>query len=77
MDHKTMTKRRNYYTYEQKTGNKVNHRGITNDLDRREQEHQEQFPGSHIKQVGIAKTKEGALEWERRQDKTITPSRRK
>ena len=51
--------------YHLKQGNKVVHRGITNDLDRREQEHQTKYPGSHIQQVGRSTSREAALKWER------------
>jgi len=44
---------------------KVVHRGITNDLERREREHQEEFPGSKIKQIGNKVPRESALKWER------------
>ncbi|GAI92215.1 unnamed protein product [marine sediment metagenome] len=60
-----MTKR-NWYTYEFKVGNKVVHKGITEDLERREGEHQANVnPKGHIKQVGHAKTEEGARQWEK------------
>jgi predicted GIY-YIG superfamily endonuclease len=63
-----MSKHRNWYTYEFKRGNKILHKGITQDLDRREQEHQSNFDSKgHIKQVGIAKTEEGARNWEKDQ----------
>ena len=45
---------------------KVVHRGITDDLERREQEHQEAFGGGHIKQIGHRTTREAAEEWERK-----------
>lgn len=44
---------------------KVVHRGITNDLDRREREHQAEFPGSKIKKIGNITTRDAALKWER------------
>jgi len=45
---------------------KVVHRGITaRTLEDREYEHQEAYPGSHIKQIGRRTTREKALEWER------------
>jgi len=52
-------------------GRKIVHSGITNDLERREAEHQ-QKPGQskgHIKQVGYRTTRENALAWEREQPK--------
>ena len=38
------------YKYHLKKGNEVVHCGTTNDLDRRQAEHQEQFPGTKIDQ---------------------------
>ena len=35
-----MAKKRDTYKYDYKVGNGIVHSGITNDLDRREQEHQ-------------------------------------
>ena len=60
----TMAKQRDTYKYQFKIGNKIVHGGITNDLDRREQEHQQQWPKGHIRQVGNRTTKEAAREWE-------------
>jgi len=60
-----MSKPRDTYKYHQKIGNKVVHRGITNDLDRREQEHQQKWPVSHIDKVGNKTTREAGLKWER------------
>lgn len=56
---------RDTYKYHLKIGNKIVHRGITNDLERREAEHQQEFPGAKIKQIGNRTTREGALKWER------------
>ena len=61
-----MAKERDTYKYQFKEGNKVVHRGITNDLDRREGEHKSEKPEGHIKQVGRKTTREAALEWEER-----------
>jgi len=60
---------RNYFTYELKKVNKVVHRGYTNNLERREQEHQQQFPGSHIIQIGRAKSKKNCIEWDKKMHK--------
>ena len=57
--------RRPMYKYQVKVGKKIVHRGITNNLQRREQEHQQKWPGGHIVQVGRRTTEEAALEWER------------
>ena len=56
---------RDTYKYHVKNGNRIVHRGITNDLNRREQEHQAEYPGLQIRQVGRRTTREAALEWER------------
>lgn len=60
-----MSDKRDTFKYHQKAGNKIVHRGITNDLERREQEHQQRWPDSHIDKVGNKTTREGALKWER------------
>ena len=60
-----MGKPRNWYTYQFKRVNKVLHGGITQDPERREQEHQQNIdPKGHLKIIGIAKTKDGAEKWE-------------
>ena len=56
---------RDAYKYHVKVGHKVVHRGVTYDLERREAEHQEEFPGSRLEQVGRRTTWESALKWER------------
>ena len=56
---------RDTFKYHLKVGNKIVHRGITNDLDRRESEHQDKFPNAKIEQVGRRTTRDAALEWER------------
>jgi len=64
-----MSKARNTYKYHFKVGPKIVHSGETKDLERREQEHQQKWPGGHIKQVGIRTTEEAAREWEEKQKK--------
>ena len=59
-----MGKRRNTYKYNFKIGNKIVHGGITDDLERREEEHQQKWPKGHITQVGRRTTEEAAREWE-------------
>ncbi len=59
------TSTRDTYKYQFKVGNQIVHGGITNDLDRREQEHQQQWPNGHIKQVGRRTTEEAARQWEK------------
>jgi len=56
---------RDTYKYHLKDGGKVVHRGKTNDLNRREGEHQAEHPGAKIHQVGRKTTDEAALKWER------------
>lgn len=56
---------RDTHKYHLKQGHRVVHRGITYDLARREAEHQEQYPGSRIVQVGRRATREAAIKWER------------
>jgi len=61
-------------------GNRVVHRGITNDPDRREREHKasrKHWVTGRIIQVGNVTTRNGALDWELGQKKTITPVRKK
>ena len=57
---------RDTYKYQFKQGNRIVHGGITNDLDRREQEHQRKYGHGHIKQVGRRTTEEAARAWERK-----------
>ena len=60
---------RTTYKYHFKLGNRIVHMGITNDIDRREQEHR-QMPGwetGHIRQVGRRTTRDAALDWESEQ----------
>ena len=61
---------RDTYKYQFKIGNKIVHGGITNDLERREQEHQQKSPGGHIKQVGRKTTEEAARDWEKKKGYT-------
>ena len=59
--------KRDTYKYQFKVGNKVVHKGITNDLERRDAEHKQDWPSGHIKQVGHAVDKKSAREWEKEQ----------
>ena len=57
---------RDTYKYHFKIGNKIVHGGITDDLERREQEHKATFgEKGHIKQVGRRTTEEAARKWEK------------
>ena len=60
-----MVKARDTFKYHFKVGNKIVHRGVTNDLDRREGEHRERWPNGKITQVGRKTTRPAALDWER------------
>ena len=62
---------RNTYNYTFRVGRKVSHRGITYDPKRREQELQRVRPGGKLTVNGRAKTRAGALRFERTQTKTI------
>ena len=65
-----MSKPRDTYKYHFKKGNKIVHSGITDDLERREQEHQQKWSNGHIKQVGRKTTEDAAREWEGDQEKS-------
>lgn len=65
-----MAKSRDTYKYHFKVRNKIIHSGITEDLKRREEEHQQKWPSGHIKQVGHRTTEEAAREWENKQKKS-------
>ena len=65
-----MAKSRNTYKYQFKVGRKVVHGGITDNLERREQEHQQKWSKGHIKQVGRKTTEEAAREWEEKKGYT-------
>ena len=68
---------RDTYKYHFKKGNRIVHTGVTNDLDRREQEHKQDLGESgHIKKVGRATTRDAALEWEREQAEKGKPTRK-
>ena len=67
---------RDTYKYQFKVGNKTVHRGVTNDLGRRELEHTERWPDGHITQIGRRTTRERALAWEREGGKSRRSSRK-
>ena len=62
-----MGKPRNTYKYKFKVKNKIVHKGITEDLERREQEHQQKWPNGHIVREGRITTEEAARKWEEEQ----------
>ncbi len=58
--------KRSWYKYEFKRGNKILHGGITEDLERREDEHQAKYgQKGHVRQVGRRTTEDGARKWEK------------
>lgn len=66
-----MAAKRDTYKYHFKNGRKIVWSGITDDLERREGEHQRKpgWSGGHILQVGHRTTEEAAREWEEKQNK--------
>lgn len=56
---------RDTYKYQFKIGHKIVHGGITNDLERREQKHQQKWANGHIKQVARKPTEAAARDWEK------------
>ena len=66
---------RDTFKYHYKWGNKILHTGITNDLDRREREHQRDIdPAGHISQVGRRTTRGGAKAWQDEQRRKGKPT---
>ena len=63
-------KYRNTYKYDFKVSNKIMHSGITEDLERREKQHQQKWPKGHIVQVGRKTTEEAAEKWEETKQKS-------
>jgi hypothetical protein len=57
--------KRDTFKYDFKRVNKIVHSGITIDLDRRESELKQSWPGGHIVQVGRRTTVEAARDWEK------------
>ena len=61
---------RDTFKYHLKRGNKILRSGITNDLDRREKEHQQEYgPDVHITKVGRVTTRNAARAWEKEERK--------
>jgi len=56
---------RNTTKYHLKDGGKIVHRGITDNPDRREAEHQVESPNTKLHKVGRNTTREAGLKWER------------
>ncbi len=61
---------RDTFKYKVRVGRTVVHGGITKDLERREEEHQQKWPSAKLTQVGRRTTDEAAREWEK--DKGFT-----
>ena len=59
------TSTRDTSKYQFKVGNQIVHSGITNDLERREQEHQQNLPKGQIEKVGRRTTEDAAWKWEK------------
>ena len=59
-----MAKAKGTYKYYFKVGNRIVHGGITDHLERREQEHQQKLPKGHICKVGRCTTEDAARKWE-------------
>ena len=59
-----MSNPRETYKYHFIKDRTVVHRGITEDLERREGEHERRYGGGHIKQIGNRTTDEAARKWE-------------
>lgn len=62
---KLMDNSKNTYKYVLKVGEKVVHRGVTNDLERRQAEHRVRWPDGQVEPVGEKTTMEQALIWMR------------
>jgi len=56
--------KRDTYKYELKDGNKVLYVGITNDPERREQEHRQNKEFGHMNVIGNRTTRNAAENWE-------------
>lgn len=54
-----------WHKYYVKIGNKIVDGGITTDPERRGQEREREYPGSHLFKVGHRTTEEAAREWEK------------
>jgi len=65
----------NRYCYDYKVNGVIKHSGITQDTKRREQEHQQRWPGGKLEVVKGPVTEAVAREWEKTKQKAITPQR--
>lgn len=62
--------KRDTWNYEFRVGRKVSHRGISKNPEERGKQHQRVRPGGKLTKKGRAKTRAGALAFERTQTKT-------
>jgi len=62
-----MVKPRTWKKYKFVVDGRIKHKGITKDLDRREEEHRQKYGKGRIKQVGSGVTEDSAREWEKKQ----------
>ena len=72
-----MSKPKDTYRYHLKVGRTIVYRGVTNDLKRREAEHNIRWPGAELKSIGGKTTRETALKWERDGGKAIRTTTRR
>ena len=61
-----MSSKRDTVKYQGRVGRKIVHGGITKDIERREQEHQQEWPNIKLTQVGNRTTEKAAREWEKK-----------
>lgn len=60
-----MAQPRDTYKYQYINNGRIEHSGITNNLDRREAELRRQYGPGNIRQVGRRTTRDAAREWEK------------
>ena len=60
-----MSKPRDTFKYHFEVDGKIVHRGVTNDLERRNAEHQVRWPNGRIVKIGHKTTREQGLAWEK------------
>lgn len=60
-----MSKARDTYKYKVRVGREVVHGGITDDPERREEEHQQKWPNAKLTTVGRRTTEDAARKWEK------------
>lgn len=66
---KNKQKPRTHFKYDFIVEGRIAHSGITNDLNRRGQEHKRKYGKGRIKQVGRRTTENAAREWEKTKKK--------